>query len=351
MLFKSSFQMESKPLIVNQNLSLENLSDEIYPLIKSIRPDWNSSNTRLVKFTEGITNTILGLFSTTKENDVNEDNALVIKLFGNHTELFIDRQSEFESMIKLSSNGVLSQKILIEFSNGVIYEYASGRACSRDDVRQEHIAQLIAMKLAEFHSVPVIKQDDEPLFLILSKKFLHLLNDYQEEKENIRIYLSDLNRIEKEILPQIKLNDQLGSDLVLCHNDLLVKNILYDEKKDQISIIDFEYTKLNYSLFDIANHFVEYAGVDDADFTIYPTRDEQKRWLKIYFSKRQINEDIVNDELCQLIDRFSALAHLMWGLWALVQSHLSELDFDYVHYAHLRLSSYQRLKSILFKPF
>jgi ethanolamine kinase len=39
----------------------------------------------------------------------------------------------------------------------------------------------------------------------------------------------------------------------------------------------------------------------------------------------------------------------MWGLWALVQSRLSQLDFDYVNYAKLRLDSYYKLRTILFE--
>ena len=128
-----------------------------------------------------------------------------------------------------------------------------------------------------------------------------------------------------------------------------MKNIIYDKKCEKVSFIDFEYARMNYFLFDIANHFVEYAGVDDADFSIYPTREEQKRWLKIYFQTRGMDEKIVNDDLCHLVDQLSALSHLMWGLWALVQSRLSQLDFDYINYAKLRLDSYQRLRTILFE--
>lgn len=159
----------------------------------------------------------------------------------------------------------------------------------------------------------------------------------------------DVDMIEERILPKLVPNPEIGRDLVLCHNDLLVKNIIYNEKTNEISFIDFEYTHLNYYLFDIANHFVEYAGVDNADFTIYPTRDEQKRWLKFYFQTRQMDETIINDDLCHLIDQFSALPHLLWGLWALVQSRLSQLDFDYIHYAKQRLDSYQRLRPLLFQ--
>jgi ethanolamine kinase len=63
--------------------------------------------------------------------------------------------------------------------------------------------------------------------------------------------------------------------------------------------IDFEYCAVNFALFDVANHFVEYAGVDQIDFDRYPGRDEQCRWLKIYFEARGM---IFNDKekICML---------------------------------------------------
>lgn len=162
--------------------------------------------------------------------------------------------------------------------------------------------------------------------------------------------ISDVDIVEERILPKLVPNTKIGRDLVLCHNDLFCNNIIYDDKTDQISFIDFEYTQLNYYLYDIANHFMGYAfSVDNIDFDLYPTRDEQKRWLKIYFQKRQIDEPIVNDDLFHLIDQFSALLFLLLGLWGLVQSRLSQLDFDYLHYAKQSLDYYRKFRPILFQ--
>lgn len=158
-----------------------------------------------------------------------------------------------------------------------------------------------------------------------------------------------MDLIERFVLNDLVPDGRPGRDIVLCHNDLLVKNIIYDETLNEISIIDFEYTDVNYALFDIANHFVEYAGVDDADFSIYPTREEQKRFLTVYFRQRGINDICIDEKLCHTVDRFSAVAHLMWGLWALVQSIYSKIDFDYVLYSKLRFDRYQSLRSILFE--
>ncbi|CAF1188913.1 unnamed protein product [Rotaria sp. Silwood1] len=336
-------EMNSLPIIENFNLSFSNVSTEIYSLINSIRPDWTPLNTRLVTFTEGLTNIILGLFDIRTPDD--ESKTLIIKIYGAQTELFIDRQAEINAMRVTSEYSVFSQRVLIQFNNGIIYEYASGKACSREDVRKENISRLIATKLAQFHNIPNQKLE-KPYIIIVLRRFIQLLNECALDLSSIRL---DIDIIEERILPYLISNPEMNKDLVLCHNDLLVKNIIYNEKTQSLSFVDFEYTHINYALFDIANHFVEYAGVDNADFTIYPTRDEQKKWLAIYFQVRGMNQQIIDDNLCHLIDKFSALAHLMWGLWALIQARISQLDFDYVNYANMRIDSYKKLRPILFE--
>lgn len=59
----------------------------------------------------------------------------------------------------------------------------------------------------------------------------------------------------------------IDSPVVFCHNDLLLSNIIL--QKDTVGgqpvnvvFIDYEYAMLNYQAFDIANHFVEFAGME-----------------------------------------------------------------------------------------
>ena len=53
---------------------------------------------------------------------------------------------------------------------------------------------------------------------------------------------------------------KVNSPVVFAHNDLLLGNILYNQKQENIVFIDYEYTAFNYQAFDIVNHFTEYAG-------------------------------------------------------------------------------------------
>uniref|UniRef100_A0A2D4PP01 ethanolamine kinase n=1 Tax=Micrurus surinamensis TaxID=129470 RepID=A0A2D4PP01_MICSU len=52
----------------------------------------------------------------------------------------------------------------------------------------------------------------------------------------------------------------LGSPVVLCHNDVLCKNIIYNGKQGDVQFIDYEYSGYNYLAYDIGNHFNEFAG-------------------------------------------------------------------------------------------
>lgn len=53
---------------------------------------------------------------------------------------------------------------------------------------------------------------------------------------------------------------KIDSPVVFCHNDLLLTNILYNQERNQVTFIDFEFAAYNAQAFDIANHFAEFAG-------------------------------------------------------------------------------------------
>lgn len=86
----------------------------------------------------------------------------------------------------------------------------------------------------------------------------------------IRLIIIIIFRFEKFIKPFIILKQNyqmlkmelisLNNDIVFAHNDLLLGNILYNQKENTVTFIDFEYTAYNYQAFDIANHFAEFAG-------------------------------------------------------------------------------------------
>lgn len=60
--------------------------------------------------------------------------------------------------------------------------------------------------------------------------------------------------------------ENTDSPIVFSHNDLLLTNIILQRdvagrRPVNVVFIDYEYAMFNYQAFDIANHFIEFAGV------------------------------------------------------------------------------------------
>lgn len=146
---------------------------------------------------------------------------------------------------------------------------------------------------------------------------------------------------------------ELNSPIVFCHNDLLLKNIIYNEKTNNVSFIDFEYADYNYQALDIGNHFCEFVGVETFNPKLYPDKDFQKVWLRNYLEswfeivfQNGIKENARNvtdfdvELLYAQVNKFALAAHLYWAFWAIVQAAHSTIDFDFLDYGKKRLDEY-----------
>ena len=184
------------------------------------------------------------------------------------------------------------------------------------------------------------------------------------------IRIPQKSELEQEVSFLKYLLPNLGSPIVFCHNDLLLKNIIYHTEPvtgPAVTFIDFEYAGYNFQAFDIANHFCEFAGVEVYDPDLYPDYEFQKTWLKNYLvTWKELNscheshlagskscEDIsalaVSDaevmQLLKQVEKFALAAHLVWGIWGLIQSQHSKIHFDFLGYASNRIEQYFKDKS------
>jgi thiamine kinase-like enzyme len=101
---------------------------------------------------------------------------------------------------------------------------------------------------------------------------------------------------------------------VPCHNDLLTANFLHDGER--LRILDWEYAGMGDPLFDLANL---------AANNEFGELDEQ-RLLAAYFGA-------VRPELLAGLRLMRLMAAFWEAMWAVVQSGVSELDFDFAGYA------------------
>jgi ethanolamine kinase len=117
---------------------------------------------------------------------------------------------------------------------------------------------------------------------------------------------------------------------------------------ETVNFIDYEYATPSPAAFDIANHFAEWGGFD-CDFTVLPTREQRRgfirEYIRSYFLHKRLqvapeDEELEATHLFNEVDIFRGVPGFYWGIWALIQATISQIDFDYAAYAEIRLGEY-----------
>ncbi|KAM5144749.1 ethanolamine kinase 2 isoform 4-T4 [Callospermophilus lateralis] len=275
--------------------------DDILPgalrLIQELRPHWKPEQVQTKRFTDGITNKLVACYV---EEDMQD--CVLVRVYGERTELLVDRENEVRNFQLLRAHGC-APKLYCTFQNGLCYEYMQGVALGPEHIQDPRLFSLSA---------------DVPKLEVLERELAWL-------KEHL---------------------SQLDSPVVFCHNDLLCKNIIYDSAKGHVRFIDYEYTGYNYQAFDIGNHFNEFAGVNEVDYSRYPSRETQLQWL-LYYLQAQKGTAVTPREVERLyvqVNKFALASHFLWALWALIQNQYSTINFDFLRYAVIRFNQYFKVK-------
>ncbi|KAJ8249143.1 hypothetical protein GJAV_G00231620 [Gymnothorax javanicus] len=327
----------------------------ILALLEHLRPQWSPNDIKLKHFTEGITNQLMGCWV---EGGPAGDTVLV-RVYGQETERFVDRKRERETFHILHAYGHGPQ-LYCSFQNGICYQFVQGAALDDKLLRQPHIYRLIATEMARIHSIPPKNgSSGQPSLWTRVSQFLRLVETAQNETGDqcrilpgipgIHVLRNEMESLKEHFAP-------ISSPTVLCHNDLLTKNIIYNQAEGTVCFIDYEYADYNYQAYDIANHFNEFAGVETVDYSQYPSVELQRDWLAVYL--QSYNEaqglagtTVIERDVTRLyvkVCKFSLVSHFLWGLWALLQARYSTIDFDFVRYARARFDHFSEKKEEYF---
>lgn len=336
------------PILVDEH----NVIEGAMKLMKELRPSWDAKLVQTKLFTDGTTNKLIGCFVEEEPDDV-----VLVRVYGNRTELIVDRDNELRSFQVLHANGC-APRIYCSFQNGICYEFMPGDALGPQDVRDPMLMSLIAGEMARIHAIHAHNGciPKPNLWITMRKYFSLVASEFTAQASNSRIQQEVPSRevLEQEMMWMKEHLSQLGSPVVLSHNDLLCKNIIYNSAKGHVRFIDYEYSSYNYQAFDIGNHFNEFAGMSEPDFSLYPSRALQLDWLHTYLSsyKRytQKGEEVSQRELQTLyvqVNKFALASHFFWGFWALIQAKYSTIDFDFLGYAVQRFDQYFKTKPAL----
>ncbi|NXJ70506.1 EKI2 kinase, partial [Rostratula benghalensis] len=305
-------------------------------------------------FTDGITNKLVACYT-----DEGMVDAVLVRVYGRKTELFVDRETELRNFQVLRAHGC-APDLYCAFQNGLCYQFLPGIALGPDHVRDPHIFRLVAQEMARVHAIHANGSLPKPILWQKLHKYLTLVKMDLSPKVSNPSFQQDvpsLEMLEQELAWMKETLSQLGSPVVLCHNDLLCKNIIYNGTQEHVRFIDYEYTGYNYQAFDIGNHFNEFAGVKEVDYRLYPSRETQLQWLRSYLQAyKQLTQggpggsEVSEEELEALyvqVNKFSLASHFLWACWGLIQDKYSTIDFNFLRYAKLRFKQYFKMKPVV----
>ncbi|MBN3289514.1 EKI1 kinase, partial [Polypterus senegalus] len=334
---------------LNINVDEQDCNEGALKLIKQLRPTWDLNAVKMKMFTDGITNKLIGCYVDETMEDV-----VLVRIYGNMTELFVDRDNELKSFRVLHAHGC-APNLYCTFNNGLCYEFIQGTALDPEHVSHPKLFRIIAQQLAKFHSIHAHNGwvPKSNLWLKMKKYFSLVPNEFENKvNERRSAMMSRRSMKDHRVLGILQQMWALGRPrLAQSHNDLLCKNIIFNDKEGHLKFIDYEYAGYNYQAYDIGNHFNEFAGLNEVDYAQYPNREFQIQWLRAYLEaykefKGQGSEVSDNEVevLYVQVNQFALASHFFWGLWALIQTKYSTIDFDYLGYAVVRFTQYFKMK-------
>jgi ethanolamine kinase len=312
-----------------------------------------------------------------------------VRAYGKGTDVLIDREREMKAHNLLASMG-LAPPLLARFNNGLMYKFVQGDVCTPEDLRRPEVYKQTAKLLGQWHgSLPISAITSTPdleldahrkhcgmkdgkhtrpmpnIWSVMQQWIDALPGDTEEERERNKVLDRELAQVSARFGDTPGLD---GKDYIFSHCDLLSGNVIVQKpsgvelpngynKERPVSFIDYEYSTPGPAAFDISNHFAEWAGFD-CDHGAVPTKWQRRDFLKSYVGSFRyhsisledtmsydidFHEDI--DQLYNQIEEFRGLPGFYWGIWALIQAMISQIDFDYETYADLRLGEYWAWKA------
>ena len=243
--------------------------------------------------------------------------AYVLRMGGAKTELLgIDRAVEHAAGQRAWEVGVGPEVVAFFPQEGwLVARFIDGRPISVEEMREAATLARVAAALRRFHEAAPIPGRFDPYAVVAL---------YRERAD---VYDAEVPDEYAEAFGIATLIDAaLGEQLLVpCHNDLLNANFLDD---GSIRIVDWEYAGMGNRFFDLANFSVNHG------FSV----EDDRRLLEAYFGEAR-EADLAAVRLMRFMSDFRE------AMWGVLQSGISELDFDFKDYARKHFARLEQAQS------
>lgn len=300
---------------------------------------------------------------------VQSKDSVVVRVFGKETQRIISRESElfYQSLFL---------RTFCQGKNFLIYEFLDGfRDIDFVDMPTHRLA--IAKQFAAFHLTATKHSREVGRFEKEALTAIDTLRQWSVDAftEEAVSKLSDKqlatltgagmtsNAIHSHVNDLLSKLETVRNELVVgvCHNDLLCANIMRrttsgSDIGGDLVFIDFEYGNRNFLLYDLANHFNEYVGLECNYDKFFPADDlilefvvEYRRAMRellldgitpfgestqsAFFSTSDEAEQLVCLQWIKYVKLLTLASNALWSCWAIMQAAHSVIDFDFADYA------------------
>lgn len=277
-------------------------------------PQWKGLAIDIIELSGGITNKLYRVRS--------EKGDYTVRIYGDKTDLFINRDYEAHTIREMAKVGVASNlvKYMPEIGVTIVEFIGDSIVLTNEHFRDPALHPKIVAPIRKIHTSGVrLKKIFNPLVEVM--RMSAILKGLEAEYKEFDI-AGTIQRL-------IKLSSIINlpeSEYTPCHNDLLADNFILinaearDRYAEPMYIIDWEYGGMAPKYYDIADMFQE----------ILVPRETEKSIVAQYCE----GEDF--DRTLFFIDLFKPFPDIYWFLWSLIQLNISKIEFDYYNYGKVK---------------
>jgi thiamine kinase-like enzyme len=242
----------------------------------------------------------------------------VARLCDDRQFLGIDRRNERLCQIAAGEAGVAPE--VTHFEQGILVSrFLDARTLADDDLQELDLLQRLAQIIRQIHSASD-RLTGELLFFC---PFQTVRTYTQTARDHGAVLPPDIDQLVED---SRKMSHQMSPFRpTLCHNDLLAANIMDDG--DRLWIVDWEYGGIGNPLFDLAGVSAN-AGLSN---------QMEVHLLEAYTGS-------VSDTLLHEVRILKTASLLRESLWAVIQTVMSDFDFDYAEYATENFAKYRQAR-------
>ncbi len=241
----------------------------------------------------------------------------VLRVPGQGTDMFIDREVERDCMVQVAKAGVGPAVVhQIDPEGALVIDFVEGEIMHPETMagHPERLQQAVET-VKVFHDKAVFKNQIKIFDMLRRYTKIARDNDTPMPPE-LESLLLEMETIEKATAVNPPAD-------VACHNDLLSENFIIDAA-GKMWIIDWEYGGMTDPFFDLGDFVME-----------HPFSREEERLIAATYCG-EMDEGRFGRMML-----YKSVSGVWWGVWAMIQHTFSKIEFDYMEWGMERMARAQ----------